>query len=318
MTEPTEATDIDPDLGVEIEQQPEETTEPEQEPVLTERDRINAIREEELLKEVAEGQGPAKEEPEPEEPQPKTYKVKVDGIEEERSIDDLIIGYQKSVAGDKHLKHAAEERRQLEEERRLIQEERQRLDAERQQRTAPEPEAKPTTTLDELRQARRDALEIGDFDEFDRLDEELSKQRTPPNAAQYDANEIINQATQRAKNQIAYESALSTFVEKNSTIVGDNVLYDIAMKTFDNVCAESATYTEAFAKTENLMKDWIGRITPEQTPVDTAMTDRIDKKKSIQQEPGRLNVKSAPSPAEKEETPSEIIANMRKARGLPS
>lgn len=45
---------------------------------------------------------------------PTTYKIKIDGIEEEKTIDELIRGYQKEAAGSKKLREAAELKKILE------------------------------------------------------------------------------------------------------------------------------------------------------------------------------------------------------------
>jgi len=171
----------------------------------------------------------------------------------------------------------------------------------------------PDKTLAELRQARREALEIGDYDSFDELDQQIDQYRNQA----VDTNTIVQQVTAQTKQQIDYDNALNQFVSRNNLIVNDNVLYNIAMKTFENQCANSATYQEAFSKTEQAMNEWIGKLAPGAAQVDKSMTERVEKKKTIPSEPGRLSVKSAPPSATKEETASEIIANMRRSRGLP-
>jgi hypothetical protein len=311
MSEIDETESTEP-LGDPAEPEPTtpETTEPE--PRQTERERIIANREAALLEEAGERPDEDEDEPEPKPEPRKTIKVKIDGVEEDKTIDELVKNYQKAESGDRRLQQAAAELRRLEEDRQRLQEERQAFEAERT--APPPPPAVPDDDLDQLRLQRKDALEIGDYDEFDRLDEAINSRR---GASVVNQEQITQQATKQALNQIQYETALEHFRSVNPKLIEDEVLYNISMSTFNNMCKESTTYVEAFAKTERLMKDWIGSVAQGETSADTAMTDRIDKKKAIRQEPGRLNVKSAPPPAEKEETASEVIANMRRARGLP-
>ncbi|MDD5084199.1 MAG: hypothetical protein PHT88_04730 [Candidatus Moranbacteria bacterium] len=313
--------ELEPTDGGAIEAEPNEITETpdpqEAEQPVSARDLIQAKREAELLEEVAEkpelpqdsdDAGPVKA--------PGRVKVKIDGVEEERSLDDLVKHYQKSESGDRKLQQAALLAKQVETERLQLAAERQLFEAERQapRTQEAEPAGRSDTDLDELRVQRRDALEIGDYDEFDRLDEEINRARSQ---ASVNPEQITRAATEQVRNQLQYEAAFEQFKNDNYTLMSDDVLYNLSMSTFTTMCKESASYGEAFAKTERVMKDWIGSVAQAQGPVDTAMTDRIDKKKAIPAEPGRLNARSAPPTASKEETASEIIMNMRKARGLP-
>ena len=283
-------------------------------PKLSARDAIFANREGQLLEEVEEAKEEKTELPVIEQANPDKVKVKIDGVEEERSIDDLIRSYQKSEAGDRRLQLAAQELKRVEDERLRLDQERQQFEQERQQR--PIESKEPDATLEDLKLLRREALEIGDYDEFDRLDEEVNSYRISKSKPQYDEKQIITAAKEQALTQIQYESALEAFKNENKLLFQDNVLYNITMSTFNNMCQESSTYQEAFDKTGRLVKEWIGSVAPDKQGV-SAMTDRVERKQSIPDEPGRLNAKSTPPPAKKEETASDIITNMRKARGLP-
>ena len=274
-------------------------------PIETERDRINNVREQELLDEVAEaGQVVTNEPSEPEKvAPPQAIKVKIDGQESDVSMEDLVRAYQKSESGDRRLQQAAYERQQLDRER-------QEFEQQRQQAQQNQP-AQRNSTINDLLSQRRDAMEIGDYDEFDRLDDEIANIRLNESHSN-----VVSEATQQMRVQVEYEKELNSFTERNPLIAGNAVLNDMAMSTFRQACATSSTYAEAFAATEQAMTSWIETIAP--SAKDSGMTDREARKQAIPQQPtGRVNAKSSPAPVEKEQTASEIIAGMRKERGLP-
>ena len=100
----------------------------------------------------------------------------------------------------------------------------------------------------------------------------------------------------------------------NEDLLTDRVLYQVTSDTFNQIVTQSKSYQEAFDTTAKLVREWVNGLTPKQQ--EQTMADRVEKKKSIPNEPGRLNIKNTLQP-EKEETPSDVIRNMRKARGLP-
>ena len=308
---------------------------PEPEPQLSERELICQRLEAEQLKEMGIDPPEPPEEtlPEPEPiPEPsktEPVKVKIDGVEEEKTLEELVRHYQKSESGDRKLQQAALMQQQLEQERQLLEEDRQRA---RQEHAAmleeqkllasakavepPEPE-EPS----ELEAKALEALEYGDYAEYLKLQKQMLAPQASQPSQEIDVAGIAQQAAKEARLQIEYENAEKNFFDANKHLQSDEILYRLTVSTFNTMCAESKSYQEAFEKTGKAMSDWIGSVSPQPQPaaitVDTAMTDRQAKKDSIQAEPGRANARSAPPPATKEETASEIISNMRKARGLP-
>jgi hypothetical protein len=275
-----------------------------QQPIETERDRINDRREQELLNEVAES-GASDETAEQSTvsaDKPQVLKVKIDGLEEEVPLDELIKNYQKSESGDRRLQQAAHERQQLEQERQELEQLRQQV-------------AQPQTneSLEELLLQRRDAMEIGDMEEFDRLDAEIYAERN-----QEVKHSVISEATQQIRVQAEYETELQRFVDRNQRFTSDPVLNDMAMATFKQACATSTTYAQAFEATEQAMNGWLERIAPSSNAqqIDD-MTNRAARKQAIPQQPTGRTARTAPEPVDREETPQEIIAGFRKSRGLP-
>jgi len=242
---------------------------------------------------------------------PQSVKVKIDGIEEEKSLEELVRHYQKSESGDRKLQQAAIEQQRLAEERRQLEEERLAL-----QELARKPvTSEPDPDIEELKVKRREAMEFGDYEAFDQFDEAINNARLKKTQPSIDVDSITQNATQTVRQQMQYESAYISFANENKSLISDPTLYNLTMGTFNEMCKESNSYQEAFEKTGKAMKDWIGSVSP--AKVDTAMTDRQAKKDTIQAEPGRVNARSTPPPAKKEETASDIIAEMRRSRGLP-
>jgi hypothetical protein len=151
------------------------------------------------------------------------------------------------------------------------------------------------------------------MEEFDRLDAEIYAERN-----QEVKHSVISEATQQIRVQAEYETELQRFVDRNQRFTSDPVLNDMAMATFKQACATSTTYAQAFEATEQAMNGWLERIAPSQVqqPVDD-MTNRAARKQAIPQQPTGRTARTAPEQVEREQTPQEIIAGMRKARGLP-
>lgn len=267
---------------------------------LSKLEQIAANREKELIDEF-------ESEPEPE--PIKKVKVKIDGVEEEKDLDEIISVYQKTGAADKRLQEASLKQKQLDEEWAALQQAKATFEKE----YAEKQNVNPPVDISELKSKRREALEIGDYEEFDRLDEEIASLRYKP-AKEVDAEKIKQEASQSALDKIEYNNAYEKFKSTNEDLLNDNVLYRITSETFNNVVSQSKTYQEAFDTTEKLVREWVNNLTP--TKQDNTMAERVERKKSIPSEPGRLTVKNT-LPEEKEESVSDVIKNIRKARGLP-
>jgi len=283
--------------------------EEEQGKPLSKIEQIAANRERQLLEEFGEDK---KEEPVPAK---QKVKVKIDGKEEEKDLDDIVSTYQKSVAADRRLQEASEKQKQLEQEWYLLQQAKSEWEKERNKPLVDEKEQGKAEVIpiDELKLRRREAMEIGDYEEFDRLDEEIANLRYKP-SKEIDEDKIKQEASQTALDKIAYNDAYEKFKSSNEDLLTDRVLYQVTSDTFNQIVTQSKSYQEAFDTTAKLVREWVNGLTPQKQ--EETMADRVEKKKSIPNEPGRLNVKNTLQP-EKEETPSDVIRNMRKARGLP-
>lgn len=280
----------------------------------TERDRIAAQHEARVIAEQQEQ--PAHEEQqeqpndtateqhenEPEQPSVQMVKVKIDGVEQEIPIDELTRNYQKSSAADKRLQQAAEERRNIAEER-------AELESLRKQAQPQEPER-----LTQLVQIRKEALKAGNVDLFEQADAEIAKERLQQvNSHAIDPEAITQRIYTELNTKIEYDNALNKFLIENKAVANNKMLYNLAMQQLNAVCNDETieTYDQAFNEVARQLQEITNAITPKPD----IQTDRQALKSTIPTSAGRANARTAPPATVKEETTSDVIAQMRQARG---
>lgn len=240
----------------------------------------------------------------PEEPK---YKVKVDGEELELPLTEILKGYQKDQATSKRLAQAAQERQALEEERAEL--ERLRVELESKKQPLP-PTENPVGNVDDPAHTLYQKLIYGGEDEgVEALNELLSgrKQEAIPK------EQIVAEAANKAILQMQYNNAERQFLKDNPEIAGDATLYNIAMNVLQQAIPYSRTYDEAFTTAAQETKAWLNKFSTKQE----AVSEKQQRKEAMAKEPARSNAKAESFPAQKAETASEIIVNMRKQRGLP-
>lgn len=247
-----------------------------------------------------------------EEDTPQLVRVKVEGQEMELPIDEVVKGYQKDATASQRLEQAHRERQELEQLRQQLEEEKARFE---QAQEKPVEEDQPSTDAEEARriyESLQDAFEVGDQEEGVKAIEELLNGRTNAIPEQVDKDQIVNEATQHALQQIQYENAHQAFLSENEVIANDPVLYQMTMNVLKETVPLSQTYHEAFAKAGENVKQWVSGL---QKPQET--TDKLERKKNMAKEPSKAGSVATPRPEEKPETRADIIANMRKERGQP-
>jgi len=304
----TEATQGDETQAVEIQDEKQ-----------TERDRIAENYEKNLLVESGKAEPEARpqteqiEQPsssndvdqsEPETPQPQLIKVKIDGEEKEITIEELTRNYQKTTTADKRLQQAAEERKRLAEERQEL--------LELRKQTAPQPQEPDRLT--QLIQIRKEALKQGNVDLFEQADAEIANERLQQVSKQsIDADALTQRIYTELNTKLEYENAHSKFLESNKAIANNQMLYNLAMQQLNAVCQDETieTYEQAFKEVERQLQE----ITTAITPKTDIQTDRQALKSTIPNSTGRATARTAPPATVKEETPQDVIAEMRRARG---
>ena len=242
---------------------------------------------------------------EPETPQPQLVRVKIDGEEKEVTLEELTRNYQKASTADKRLQQVAEERKRLETERLEWQQQRQKPQPQTQQ----EPDR-----LTQLIQIRKEALKQGNVDLFEQADAEIANERLQQVSNQsIDADALTQRIYTELNTKLEYENAHSKFLESNKAIANNQMLYNLAMQQLNAVCQDETieTYEQAFKEVERQLQEITNAITPKAD----IQTDRQALKSTIPNSTGRATARTAPPATAKEETPQDVIAEMRRARG---
>lgn len=329
------------------------TTEEDHEPVRSARDlmldSLGEAREREVMAESGEtpatsmpGQAPSGEEGEggdEEEKDGGLIKVKVDGVEAEVTEDDIrdrlglegrklqpsdIRAYQKHVSADRRLQQAAEERRELDERTRAIEAKETALRAQEERAAAPPPKEPAPDPADAEARELYDSLFSGD--EAGGI-EVIKKIITRPQAAPEPVNvaSIASQAAELAQRQLDWTAAQKEFVKDYPDLAGDQLLAQIAENTLQETLKTSRTYSEAFHKAGEATRTWLGAVSAKPangngstgTP-DDPFKEKRERKESLAKSVQSAGGRATPPPEAEGETPAEVIALMRKSRGLSS
>lgn len=230
-------------------------------------------------------------------------KVKVDGEELEVSEDDLVASYQKQAAATRRLQQANEEAARIVAEAKAQAE---------QIKTPPQPE--PTAEDRKAKyQEYHQALIEGDTEKAFELMEALTAGRQQPIP---DVNEIVNRVKPVVKQELSNESALARFEKDYKDIIDDPYLVSATQIRLRELEAAGKPYAEALFEAGNATRDWLKSKAPV-APTETPTTTRAEK---LEQKGRIVNLPTAHSKAtattETVETPADIIAQMRKARGM--
>lgn len=237
-------------------------------------------------------------------------KAKVDGIEEERSIADILKTYQKDSAASKRLEQAAARQAELDQREAEL--------AIREQALTNLNAAKPASTdnlsvSDDAVGQVVTALYDGDEEKTKQALKELFAQRPPAIATQpIDPAVIAEQVRQRIKTDEAMQNFGATFTE----IVADPVLAQVADTYLAKELQDGVELNEALTKAGNATREWIKAKTPVVNP--QANTDRVVRKSELDNVPAAsLKSGNPETPIDGENVASDAIKEMRKARGLP-
>jgi hypothetical protein len=250
--------------------------------------------------------------PEPEANGKRMVKVKVDGEEIDVPEDEVIRSYQKDSAASKRLEAAAAKMREVEERERALNEREAQLS--RQTQAQPDSTEPPPST-DDAAQQFLDAMYEGEGDKAKEALKKLLPQGRQETTQQVDVNAIVPTVAQQVRAQIERDNALEKFSKDYEDIVSDPYLASVA----DNFLKaeldanKDKTYGEALEEAGKQTRDWLKKLTP--TP-STTRSEILAKKEQIDTVP-TTNATSGGIGEQKEESASETITAMRKARGLP-
>lgn len=238
-------------------------------------------------------------------------KVKIDGQEREVSVADMQRQYQINGAAEVRLQQAT----------RLLNEARARAAAAppvgsdaRQGNgdSAAAPENQPTAK--EIVQA----LFTGSEEEATQAVQKLLAGRSTPVAPTHDPEQLVEQLAPVLKQQLVVESALDKFMAANADIVQDPHLVDLTNRFLEAEVAGGKPYPEALQAAGEQTRGWLARmgVKPAAEPAPTTPRDKKLERKAAMDNLPALN-QTAASTQEPPQSASDVIAQMRKARGLP-
>lgn len=239
-----------------------------------------------------------------EQKQDQFYEITVNGVKKQVTLDELIRSASKVEAADTYLAQAAEYRRQAEQEALNKGKQPSKEDAEAQRL--------------EKRRALARAIQMGTEDEAVAAIEELEGMATG-SVQQVDEAALM----QKFDARLSFKAAESKFMTEFSDIASDPRLMKMASETDAELLrkGDKRDFWERYSEIGNSLRQWrdglieaAGGKKPDQTNV-----RQLRKAAAPQTPAASAALKSAPAtPAEeREKTPSEIIAEMARARGGP-
>lgn len=241
-------------------------------------------------------------------------KTKVDGIEEEHSVADLIKSYQKDSAASRRLEEAAKKQREIDARAAELDAREAALND-----AANKPDdGKPPRDRDAKLSEAISALYEGDEDRTKAAFNELFEgERLPATQPQesVDPAVIAEQVRQRIRN----EDAMAKFHNDYETIVSDPFLVKVADTYLAQALQDGIEYGEALKKAGDSTLEWLK--TKGVGANKTSREEKLSRKHSLD-EPTTTGTRSAgaeEAPIEtSEQAAANIIAEMRRARGLPA
>lgn len=233
-----------------------------------------------------------------------TVKVKIDGEEREIPEEELIRGYQKNTVASQRLTEADIKQRELNERERMIAEREVQLNKQLEK-----PDSADTPSSDVF-QEFTSALYEGDEEKTRQAFEKAigKRQEVQPT---FD----LSQITQTVKQQLAQEAAMAKFLDDFKDVVANPHLVKIADEFLIEEQAAGKTYAEALQESGKRTRDWLAEVAPK--PVVSARSERVIAKEGIDNLQSTSAVTSGNEDV-KEESASDTIKQMRKARGLPA
>lgn len=133
-----------------------------------------------------------------------------------------------------------------------------------------------------------------------------------------DQDQLAAQLTPAIRQQIVNESALDAFMAANKDLMADPHLVDLTGRYIDAEMATGKAYPDALQEAGRQTRAWIAKLGGDKPTVDPQQTSRdkkLERKAAMDNIPA-LN-QTAASTQEPPQSASDVIAQMRKARGLP-
>lgn len=250
--------------------------------------------------------------------------IVVDGVEQQvpasKVYEHGIRTLQKESAADKRLAEASHRVRQAAEyEQRVRAQVEARLRAAQQQQNDGAPLSKKQD-VDVRAKARQiiDKILDGDEDEAaEALAEAMGRQQATP---QIDPQRLVQETTRQVQRSLEQQTAIERFRQDYSHIANDANLWNMTDQETIRVAKEhpdwgpSQVIAEAASRVDNWVRSVAGGPRQSETPAPEGKQERKRTKETLKP----ANARQAPPKEKKPATRSEIVAEMRKRRGLPA
>ena len=244
--------------------------------------------------------------------------IQINGGEEDVPVSTLKRSYQKDVAGDRKLEDAAKRNKELDEREEKIKAREAALEVK------PD-ETEPKLSREDAKNQLVAALYDGQDDKAKEAIDALmpGEQETKPSEP-VDITEEVASGIEKKFDEIAFNAAAKAFQEDFSDIVNDPQLARQADGFLGDILKENPGMTEAEALPlagERTQK-WVNDLKGPTEPEEVKPTER--EKKKARKAATVDNLQSSGDKAtttvgdDKPQTQAEIIAEMKKARGLPA
>lgn len=242
-------------------------------------------------------------------------KVKIDGAEGEVTVEEMVRQYQKNGTADRRLAEAT----------RL-------LEQARAQAAAPQPAAAPpvgiveNTPKNDISATPSGAVDAQGGKEFlaalfdgdeDRALAALGQLVGGRQAPTLDEAELAARLTPQIRQQLVVDSALEKFKVDFADVMADPHLEQVAADFTQAAMEEGMPFADALVEGGKKTRDWLAAKAPKPAPSPTPTMDRNSKlERKAQMDNVQALSRTATTTQEAPQTASDVIAEMRKARGM--
>ena len=228
---------------------------------------------------------------------PKLHRIKVNGVEQELTYDQLVERAQKVASADQYLAEAS------------------RLRAQQQQQQNSQPQVShqapaPEEVIDDLAIAR--AIQMGSEEEAVAA---LRKLRSKsPSVTPDDISRTIDE-------RLAFNEAIQKYRTEYADIVNDPVLNQMALETDKKLLAagDKRPYFERYADIGSTLRNWTNELVQKRAPAPVPQgVEKLARKAAATPVPKAASQKTESAVEEEaDESTASVIANIAKSRGGP-
>lgn len=253
-------------------------------------------------------------------------RVKVDGVEQDLPISEVIASYQKNDAASRRLNEATAEAKRIVAEAETMAEARRKA-AEDALRSAQQQQEKPKSDEDKAKLKAKykeltEAQFTGDIDRAADIQMEIDEMRSAPvkqAAPSVDLNAIVDELAPRITQKVSLESAYAQFESDYSDVVGNPMLNSMAVTKFRELTASGKDPRTAFKESGDFVRSEVKKIaaqygmTESKTP--DAAQDKLKRKEAAAPAAAVTGATVKPPEIPQPQSRSSVLDEMRKSRG---